>query len=164
MLRVAHQDPGCCCFLDQTKLASGRHCLAHLFSKCFCTSQLHPPGCPAEPSRASCLCPAPPEGISSCRQGEGWWLPFLFWLLPAEVHLLFLGILDGKLNGDSPVMGGGGPSPLGSPALGLPSHNLGTRQCLGHQMPASAWAHRQELALLGHSFECASPSLNSCHQ
>lgn len=49
MLRVAHQDPGCCCCLDQTKLASGRHCLAHLFSKCFCTSQLHPPGCPAEP-------------------------------------------------------------------------------------------------------------------
>lgn len=105
---MAHQDPGCCCFLDQTKLASGRHCLAHLFSKCFCTSQLHPPGCPAEPSRASCLCPAPPEGISSCRQGEGWWLPFLFWLLPAEVHLLFLGILGGKLNGDSPVVAGGG--------------------------------------------------------
>lgn len=62
VLRVAHQDPGCCCFSDQIKLASGRHRLAHLFGKRFCTSQLHPPGCPAEPRGLSCLCPAPPEG------------------------------------------------------------------------------------------------------
>lgn len=86
MLRVAHQDQGCCCFLDQTKLASGRHCLAHLFSKCFCTSQLHPPDCPAEP-RGLVASAWLPLRESFCRQREGWWLTFLFWLL----LLLFLG-------------------------------------------------------------------------
>lgn len=70
MRRVTHQDPGCCCcFLDQTKLASGRHCLAHLFSKCFCTSQLHPPRCPAEP-RGLVASAQPP-----LRQGAGWCCP-----------------------------------------------------------------------------------------
>ena len=31
----------------------------------------------------------------------------------------------------------------GVPSLGLPGHRLITRQCLGHQVPANAWAHCQ---------------------
>ena len=31
----------------------------------------------------------------------------------------------------------------GVPSLGPPGHRLITRQCLGHQVPANAWAHCQ---------------------
>lgn len=132
VLRVARQDPGCCCFSDQTKLASGRRCLAHLFGKCFCTSQLHPLGCPAEPKRLVACAQLPLRGIFFCGQGEGWWLPFLFWLLPAEVLLLFPGSSGWVGSLMVAALVAGGPFPPADPCPGLRSHNLGTRQCLGH--------------------------------
>lgn len=135
---MAHQGQRCCCFLDHSRLASGRHSLAPLFCSLY---QPAPPSC----------CPAEPRGLVAsaqlhsgnlfCRQGKCRW-PFC--LLPAG-HTRGAFADSRQLRaGDSPHCGGQGSIYLEVPCPGPPGHNLGTRQCLGHQVPARTWAHCQE--------------------
>lgn len=53
---------------------------------------------------------------------------------------------------------------VSSPRRGLPGHNLVARQCLGHRVPANAWAHCQGWPGRDALVRRARPLFESCHQ
>lgn len=116
-----------------------------LFSSLVLQPSLYQPAPPSRLScraqRTSCLCPAPTQGISFAGRGNAAGLSGCCLQATPEELLLFLGSL-GRVA--VLIVGVAGSIYLEVPCPGLQGHNLGTRQCLGHQAPARTWAHCQE--------------------
>lgn len=128
-----------------------------------------PQGYPVEPRQSDYLCPTPTYGISVAgRRRQALNIPVVLqnhvvFPVTAEVLMLCPGstrvgdLIVAVLSCKCPVH-------IGALSLGLPGHNLVTRQCLGHQVPANAWAHCQCWPHWDILVRRACPLVKSSHQ